>query len=559
MSLISLAEDSDMASRESGKVNLDALIVRQDMDEGEPQRIPKEFSFGHGELVCESGLTYSVLRKPDFQRSTSSWTPEKVRDMVVAYLEGETVPSVIVWRSAKSNLFVIDGGHRLGSIIAWINDDYGDGKISTDHYGEKQNASAAKKTRDLIETSVGSYKDLREALNKPDALQKHKDNARKLVFASLKVQELEKESDAATAERAFIKINQQGVVLSETEKWLIHARYCPNAIAARAISLKGTGGAYWHRFESVENKKKISELGASIFNLLFTPDLDAGELKTDDVPIAGSYTASNVLGLIFQFVNFANGVPTKPPTSRADAETTVGIDVDGARTVEFLKRAKTAATLMTNLRKTDFARSADLHPFVYFYSRQGNHQPTLFLAVTYWLNDLDKRKKLPELAANGVRARLEDFLLEKSFFVPFITRKARGETKAVRELKRYLDFLFEKLSSNTSAEELLKLVGEEFSVATTAEPEDREATAPGSRISVQVKTALFIARELETAQRCDICNARVPARGVSSDHRKDRKHGGDGTKANVGPTHHACNSGKDKIKTLERKAAKSTT
>lgn len=97
-----------MASRESGKVNLDALIARQDMDEGAPQRMPKEFSFRHDELIYESGLTYSVLRKPDFQRSTSSWTPEKVRDMVVAYIEGETVPGVIVWRSPKSNLFVID-------------------------------------------------------------------------------------------------------------------------------------------------------------------------------------------------------------------------------------------------------------------------------------------------------------------------------------------------------------------------------------------------------------------------------------------------------------------
>src|SRR5258706_13018646 len=133
---LTYSEADDMPARESAKVNLDALIVRQDMDEGEPQRIPKEFSFRHEELVRESGLTYSVLRKPDFQRSTSSWTPEKVRDMVIAYIEGETVPGVIVWRSPKSNLFVIDGGHRLSSIIAWINDDYGDGDISVAHYGE---------------------------------------------------------------------------------------------------------------------------------------------------------------------------------------------------------------------------------------------------------------------------------------------------------------------------------------------------------------------------------------------------------------------------------------
>ena len=109
----------------------------------------------------------------------------------------------------------------------------------------------------MLRESVGSYNDLKEALNNPNAEQKHIDNAKKLVFASLKVQELEKESDAAAAEKSFLKINEQGVVLSDTEKWLILARHCPNSIAARAISLKGKGGAYWERFDSARKKENI--------------------------------------------------------------------------------------------------------------------------------------------------------------------------------------------------------------------------------------------------------------------------------------------------------------
>jgi hypothetical protein len=544
------AEGGCMPPRESSKVNLDALIVRQDMDEGEPQRIPTGFSFRPEDLVYDSGLTYSVLRKPDFQRSTSSWTPEKVKDMVIAYIEGETVPAVIVWRSPKNNLFVIDGGHRLSSIIAWVNDDYGDGPISKAHYGEPQNAAAAKKVRELLEEAIGSYKDLKEATNKPDAEPKHKDNAKKLVYASLKVQELEKASDAAAAEKSFLKINEQGVVLSDTEKWLIHARYCPNSIAARAISLKGQGGAYWERFASNQGEK-ISMLAKSVHNLLFTPDLDRGELKTADLPIAGPYSSSNALALIFQFVNFANNVPTTPPTSRAEAQKIVPADTDGTSTVQYLKQAQRAASLLTNLRTTDYSRSADLHPFVYFYSRQGHHQPTMFLAVAFWLCELDKTNRLPKLAANGVRGRLEDFLLKNSFLIQSISRKARGEERAVRQIKRFLDFLFEKLSKRTPKRKLLELVGLEFKVSTIAEPEeDDEPTAPGSRIPIHVKNALFIEQELRTAQRCELCNARIPARGLSSDHRVDRKHGGRGSRENVAPTHHACNSAKDKIKAL---------
>ncbi|WP_315790617.1 hypothetical protein [Fischerella sp. JS2] len=44
------------------------------------------------------------------------------------------IPAVILWRSSSSYYFVIDGSHRLSSSIAWINDDYGDGKISKEFY-----------------------------------------------------------------------------------------------------------------------------------------------------------------------------------------------------------------------------------------------------------------------------------------------------------------------------------------------------------------------------------------------------------------------------------------
>ncbi|HKW16015.1 MAG TPA: DUF262 domain-containing protein [Terriglobales bacterium] len=538
-----------MPPREATKLNLDALIARQDMAGGEQKNIPQDFGFKHSDLLRQGGMTYAILKKPDFQRSTSFWGPEKVLDMVVAYIENQTVPAIIVWRSPESDLFVIDGAHRLSSIIAWINDDYGDGKISKDHYGEPQNPSAAQKARDLINLKVGSYQDLIKALNDPNASAKHQENAKKLVFASLPSQELKKVNKAELAERSFLKINEQGVILSETEKWLINSRFCPNAIAARAISLKGTGGAYWERFSNAENKKQISELGASVHKLLFTPDLDIGELKTVDLPIAGSFIASNALTLIFQLVNFANDVPTRPPSSREEAEKIIPADTDGTRTIECLKKTKRTATLLTNLRTTNHSHSVDLHPFVYFYSRQGNHQPTMFLATAYWLRELDKKKKMTELAKEGLRGCLEEFLLENSFLVAAISRRARGEEKAVRKLKKYLDFLTERLSKGIAKEELLTEVGKEFRVSTVPEPdEDEEPTIPGSRIPIHVKNAMFIDQELQSAQRCEICKARIPARGLSRDHRQDKKHGGIGTKENAAPTHHACNSAKDKIK-----------
>jgi len=517
------------------------------MEGGVQKNVPHDFGFKHSDLVQKGGMTYAISRKPDFQRSTSSWTPEKVRDMVVAYIEGETVRGVIVWRSQQSDLFVIDGAHRLSSIIAWINDDYGDGDISKAHYGEPQNPLAAQKARDLIKTSVGSYTNLIEAVTDSTANPKHQENAKKLVFATLPVQELKKVSDAATAEKSFLKINEQGVIVSDTEKWLINSRYCPNSIAARAISLKGAGGAYWERFKDTKNKDEISKLSGSVHKLLFSPELDAGELKTVDLPIAGSFTSSNALNLIFQFVNFANDVQSRPPANRAEAEKLIPRDADGAATIRFLKKTKRIASLLSNLRTSSYAHSLDLHPFVYFYSHQGNHQPTMFLATAYWLRELDKRKKIPELAKDGLRGRVEDFLLENAFLVQTISRRARGEEKAVRRLKEFLVFLAENISKTTSGD-LLEQVGKHFRVATIPEPEEEEEpTAPGSRIPIHVRNSMFIDQELNNAQKCELCTARIPPRGLSRDHRKDRKQGGTGTKANAAPTHHACNSAKDKI------------
>jgi hypothetical protein len=233
----------------------------------------------------------------------------------------------------------------------------------------------------------------------------------------------------------------------------------------------------------------------------------------------------------------------------------VPVDTDGSSTILFLRRTKKLASLMSNLSDTDHSHSLDIHPFVYLYSKQGHHQPTMFLAVADWLHSYDRAKRIPDLAKPGVREEVEDFLLRNAFLIQAISRRARREEKAVRSLKRYLDFLTDHLLKNGSDAGLLELVGKQFKVSTTPEPDEDEDSLPGSRIPITVKNSLFIDQELENgAKRCSVCGARIPPRGWSVDHRTDRKHGGTGAKANASPTHHACNSAKDKITKTRAKA-----
>ncbi|MFV0549173.1 MAG: DUF262 domain-containing protein [Limnobaculum xujianqingii] len=111
-------------------VNLDALIQREDfanIGKGITPQLTHTLTIS--ELVKGKGFFYSSLRKPDFQRETGDWDKTKIADFIKSFLEGDLIPSIILWNAGQYT-FVIDGAHRLSSLIAWANDDYGDGFIS---------------------------------------------------------------------------------------------------------------------------------------------------------------------------------------------------------------------------------------------------------------------------------------------------------------------------------------------------------------------------------------------------------------------------------------------
>lgn len=114
-------------------VNLDALIPREDFaisggrDWAKPDRIQIS-------ELRPSGFFYSQLRKPDFQRETANWSPEKIEDFIKTFLEGDLIPAIILW-SAGETIFVIDGAHRLSALIAWVHDDYAPIIIGTSSCG----------------------------------------------------------------------------------------------------------------------------------------------------------------------------------------------------------------------------------------------------------------------------------------------------------------------------------------------------------------------------------------------------------------------------------------
>ena len=147
-------------SQRANLVNLDAMIARADFatDENDEAHFETVDRISLRDFT-KGALLGPNLRKPDFQRETNHWSPEQVVSLLECYVNGDLIPSVILWKS-PSYLFVIDGGHRLSVLKAWIEDDYGDGPVSQAFFGYEvspEQKAAAEKTRKLVEAKVGSW------------------------------------------------------------------------------------------------------------------------------------------------------------------------------------------------------------------------------------------------------------------------------------------------------------------------------------------------------------------------------------------------------------------
>lgn len=282
----------------ANRVNLDAMIRREDFAlEEEEYALDLFQDFPIANLASDNPIQ-KLLRKPDFQRETNHWTPDQIATFVASFLDNEVIPSLILWKS-PTYIFVIDGGHRLSALRAWMEDDYGDRGHSLDFYGgeiSEDQKKIASRTRKLIETKVGRFSTLKNLVGSKgtDTLIRR---ANRLFTRTLTLQWVP--GSASVAETSFFKINSQGTPLDETETMLIKNRRKPIAISARAILRSGTGHKYWSAFPE-ENRTKIEALASKFYELVFKPEADT-PLKTLEVPLGGSVSPVDALSLLIEF------------------------------------------------------------------------------------------------------------------------------------------------------------------------------------------------------------------------------------------------------------------
>lgn len=510
------------------KVNLDAIVPREDFEVEQSTNPGKKKETLSIEDIKSDSFFFSNVRKPDFQRETNEWDGKKIADFIDSFLDGDLIPAVILWRSSGGFLFVIDGSHRLSSLAAWINDDYGDGTISKNFYDgiipEEQRA-IGDTTRTLIRKRIGSYADYKLALTNPEkvsptTLRKAKN------LAALAIQLQWVEGDASKAEASFFKINQQAAPINTTELVLLESRKKPNCVAARAIIRSGKGHKYWSSF-SIEHQTKIQELAHEINHVLFAPKLQT-PIKTLDIPIGGKNYSAQTLPLILEFVNIVNSVPSDFKNSLLD-------DDDGATTVELLTKSRKMAWRINSTQ----ASSLGLHPVVYFYSQDGRHKVASFYATLSLIQHFEATNSFKSFTE--VREIFEEVLIQFDYLVQQINRKYRSALGSYLHITKYYLAIIESLKLGRSKEDAINelMKSDEFNYL-TAQTDLNDITS--TDFTSERKSAVFIREALRNAPRCQICKGYIHRNSITIDHIVRKQDGGVGSLENGQIAHPYCNT-----------------
>lgn len=513
------------------KVNLDALIPREDFEIDDKVSSGLKKHTMSAEDIKRDSFFFQTLRKPDFQRETNEWEPEKVAELVKSFIGDELIPAIILWRSQAGYLFVIDGSHRLSAIAAWVNDDYGDGKSSQDFYEGSlppQQRQIAEATRALVNREIGAYVDHRAALESKDKFSKKIiEQARNL--GSLAVQLQWVEGDISKAQDSFFKINQQAAPIDKTELKLLRDRRKPTSVAARAIIRSGYGHKYWSKF-SLTRQKQIRSLATDVYSALFMPPL-ANPIKTLDLPIAGKVNSAQTLPLIVDMIS----IVMSSDGGRAEF---LEDDKTGDDTIAVLKRVRELVLIVNG----NIPGSIGLHPAVYFYSQDGRFKSSAFLGMVKFVAELVKRKKLDDFTR--ARKRFEPFVLEYDFLAQQINRKLRTADRSYPLIAMFYQLAMEGVLNGLTDAKIVASIKkrDDFDYLATSRPK-LSSSRLSTKFDSDTKSEIYIRAALSSVPRCGICGGYVHVNSISIDHKTRRRDGGLATAVNGQLTHHYCNTG----------------
>ncbi|UZP03733.1 DUF262 domain-containing protein [Clostridium botulinum] len=374
--------------RTNVKCNLEHLIPRSDIDSSQNfvsiSQTDRRSSINLTDL--EKGqFFYQQLRKPFFQRDTNQWTVGRVEKLINTFLEDGLIPAVILWENSDGDIYIIDGAHRISSLIAWVNSDYGK--------ENKLNDSNHNAIEEYINTQIGSYSEI-----KSSTYEKYRQAKQMIAKRSIAVQWVT--GDYQKAKESFIRINEQGVVISEDEKELIENDQLPTSKLSRAILAHGLG----------QVSKNQNEKTKLLFERFFTPFLSH---QLNNYPLAGSLDEDFVISKIYNAVKI--------------------IDNSERLSIELLEEK------VFNILKM-MQDELNISQKVYFYGATKKFKTNSFYGLIRFMLYLSENKEMFKLFIKN-RKKFEEFLVDNERHIQTIARKKRQAKKAYEEVGSYYKLL----------------------------------------------------------------------------------------------------------------------
>jgi len=525
------------------------------------------------DLMRDQSPVIDVLRKPDFQRATWAWTPEDCLSLLESVTNNQVIPSIIMWSSPENDLkYILDGGHRVSVVLAWLNDDWGE-HLPDNDYGdearEREIKTAAREIRRLVDAKIGKISNYQDAFEefrgvvsagKAPKVEMHPKRFEQaefynnLMFGNVGFPLQWVTGNYEIAERSFLKINKSGQKLSPWEELLVENRNSSFARAVMSISNTATARHYWpeHISDNVSNKEELEQkiktirqgvidLHSSIFEPLFhTP------IRTLQQPllVADEYHKPYYLAEFLTVIEGGRGQATETTIlmSRDRNAAPEDIVVSGATLIEHVREA------LEHIQGPS-QRSLALIPTLYFYTDAGRYVRSLLYGFFYWLlsgesDDILQRKRV----FSAHRRAFEDVLLvDKEHIVSGISRKTGSGPEVTNQTARYFQGLLELLVKHDDA-----VTSAQFSADYAALTDRLTEKRTRSTRSSEVTSRLFTEKQksttalrilFESTPHCGICGGLFDPHGdVQHDHITPASLGGQTTLDNQRMVHPFCNN-----------------
>jgi Protein of unknown function DUF262 len=567
------------------KVYLDHLVPRENLRyKRSEERLPDSGSQQaylqiRDLMQDDSSRRARLLRKPDFQRASWSWSPEDCVSLLESLVNEQVIPSIIMWSSPETTLdYVLDGAHRVSVVLAWLKDDWGD-NLPDYHDDEVADAvkRAATEVRRLIRQRVGTiqeYKDgdqaiedaIMEGLAPKDVVRepmfKRGQFFRKLIKGEIHFHILWVKGNYEIAEQSFLKINKSGRQLLAWETKLIENRNSSFARAVMSIANITTAEHYWPSIESTSGTDNTwSTERASILSgieqmnrLLFVPPYSP-LVRSLRQPLLGAPETQqrpNYLAELLTVIEHGkgHGAETDALLSRDRDASAEDLIRNGYRLIQG------ALDAFSHIIGSS-PKSLELVPALYYYTEAGRHVRSLLYGMLFWLlAGNDKEILLRKQLFSAYRRHFERVLLtHKADIIRRLTRNI-GSGPEITEptalfYQRLLTWLIEH-RNNIQDDELDKAVPTLLtnpSVKRQRSTSEESSEVQGRLFTAKQKSQVNLRSLFAGAPRCAICGGILDIEhgGVQHDHIRQAAFGGPTSVENQRPVHPFCNNQRSAI------------